>query len=432
MRYFLLPLGCATNKADSERIAAVLESIGYTLADNEEDASVIGIVACSIRQSAIDRVYSKIHKWNQRKRKKPLITFVSGCILQEDQRKFLKLFDLLVKLEEVSKLPQMLKEYGVVAPQSFWEITPRRGSSYKALVPIQNGCDKFCTFCAVPYTRGREESRPSAEILTEVDELLVGGYKQITLLGQNVNSYGLDVETEMSFAELLREIGKKADAAPHKVWVHYTSPHPRDMNADVYEVQSSSPSLANYLNLPLQSGDDEVLRRMNRRYSLEQYLEKLDLARKYMPDLTVSTDIIVGFCGETTEQFERTRAAMVRGKFDLAFIAQYSARPGAVAQQRFQDDVAKADKKQRDIDLTDVLRETAAENNQKLVGKVITVLVEQVSRKPGKLLGRSEGLKSVEFESGDQDLIGNFVDMKITSADAWRLQGELIGFNEAN
>lgn len=426
MKYFLIPLGCATNKADAERIAGALQSIGYTEAASEQEASLIGIVACSIRQSAIDRIYGKVHNWNKRKETEQLVTLVSGCILPADEKKFLKLFDLVVKLGEVPQLPHMLKEYGAVAPQSFWDINPARKSAFKALVPIQNGCDKFCTYCAVPYTRGREVSRPSVDILKEIERLLAEGYKQITLLGQNVNSYGLDKPgEELTFAQLLESIGQMADAAEQKVWVHYTSPHPRDMTADVLDVQARYSSLANYLNLPLQAGNNEVLKRMNRRYTVEQYMKVLDMAREKIPGITVSTDIIVGFCGETPEQFEETVAALERGQYDLAFIAQYSPRPGAVAEKRFPDDVEKEEKVRRDKTLTEVLKHTALENNKKLVGQTIPVLVEALSRKEGKMLGRTEGLKSVEFE-GDESLIGQFVNINITDCDAWRFKGEVV------
>lgn len=425
MKYFLLPLGCATNKADAERIAGVLESMGYSAAETENEANIIGIVACSIRQSAIDRVYSKIHKWNKRKDAEQLVTFVSGCILPEDEKKFLKIFDLVVKLDQVNELPQMLKEYGAAAPGSFWEINPRRGSKFKALVPIQNGCDKFCTYCAVPYTRGREVSRPSADIIAEIEQLIADGYKQITLLGQNVNSYGLDKpQEELTFAQLLEKIGSVADTAPQKVWVHYTSPHPRDMTEEVLNVQARYESLANYLNLPLQAGNNDVLKRMNRRYTVEHYMDVLDMAYEKIPDLTVSTDIIVGFCSESDEQFNDTIAAMRRGRYDMAFIAQYSVRPGAVAEKRFPDDVPKTTKKERDRQLTEVLKETALEKNKALVGKTVPVLVENTSRKEGKMLGRTEGLKSVEFE-GPESLIGEFVNIDITDCDAWRLYGSI-------
>lgn len=424
MKYFLLPFGCATNKADGERIAAMLEVAGFHPAAVEEDANIVGIVACSIRQSAIDRVYHKAHFWNERKKREPFMTFVSGCILPRDEKNFGKIFDMVVKLAEVQELPRILKQSGVLPAQSFWDINPVRSSSFKALIPIQNGCDKFCTYCAVPYTRGREVSRPSDDILREVENVVANGYKQITLLGQNVNSYGLDKPSvERSFAELLDRVGSIADSAPQRMWVHYTSPHPRDMTEEVFDVMNAHPSLAAYLNLPLQSGSDAVLKRMNRRYTWEKYRNVLDTAREKIPGITISTDIIVGFCGETSEQFEATAEAMRYGKYDMAFIAQYSPRPGAVSEKRWEDTVPKDEKKRRDKMLTEILRATARGNNEKLIGQTIPVLVEANSRKDGKLLGRTEGLKSVEFPSSDTSLIGNFVDITIESADAWRLFG---------
>ncbi|MFC1597988.1 MiaB/RimO family radical SAM methylthiotransferase [Patescibacteria group bacterium] len=425
MKYFLVPLGCATNKADTERIASVLESIGYSSALCEDEADCLGIVACSIRQSAIDRVIGRARNWNIRKNKEDITTFVSGCVLPEDEKRFLESFDFVVKLSEVNKLPQLLQQSGACTSENFWDIEPSRTSPFKALVPIQNGCDKFCTYCAVPYTRGRQVSRPSKEILNEVKSLIKQGYKQITLLGQNVNAYGLDKpEEELSFAGLLEQIGQLGDSASHKIWIHYTSPHPQDMVEEVFQVQAKHDCLADYLNFPLQSGDDEVLKRMNRRHTVEEYFDLLSLARRHMPDLTVSTDFIVGFCGESEEQFEQTKEALRRGKYDMAYIAQYSPRPGAVAEKRLVDDVSKTDKKRRDIELTEVLKETALRKNKEMIEKTVPVLVESVSRKPGKLIGRTQGLKSVEFESNNTDLIGQFIDVKITDCDPWRLFGE--------
>ncbi|MCW1930604.1 MAG: MiaB/RimO family radical SAM methylthiotransferase [Candidatus Kerfeldbacteria bacterium] len=433
MKYFLLPLGCATNKADAERIAGVLSSVGYTTANSEEEADLIGVIACSIRQSAIDRVYGKVHQWNQWKKNRTVTTFVSGCMLAADQKKFLKLFDLVVPLDKVPEMPHMLKEYGTSPVEHFWDITPKRQHQYKALVPIQNGCDKFCTYCAVPYTRGREVSRSSKDILKEVESLIQSGVRQITLLGQNVNSYGLDKKgEELSFAQLLDAVGTMADKAPHRVWIHYTSPHPRDMTREVLEVQAKHPSLAHYLNLPLQSGNNDVLKKMNRRYTVEHYMTILDLAREIIPDMTVSTDIIVGFCDETEEQFTDTCRAVERAHYDIAFIAQYSVRPGVVAEKRFADTVAKDEKKRRHTVLTDILKIGALNNNQQLVGKTIPALVETASRKDGKLLARTEGLKSIEFASTDESLIGHFVLVRVESCDAWRLSGTYLSAADEN
>ncbi|MFH1426697.1 MAG: MiaB/RimO family radical SAM methylthiotransferase [Candidatus Kerfeldbacteria bacterium] len=428
MNYFLLQLGCATNKSDAERIASVLDSAGYAPVASAEEADLVGIVACSIRQSAIDRVYDRIHKWNLQKKKRPLTTFVSGCILEEDKKKFLKLFDIVLPLNDVTQLPEYLRQQGTSAGTAFWDIKPHHSSLFKALVPIQNGCNNFCTYCAVPYTRGREESRPSKDILQEVQTLLNNGYKQITLLGQNVNSYGQDTDgQEISFAALLDLIGTMADSARQHTWVYYTSPHPADMTQDVLKIQSKHRSLANYLNLPLQSGSDDVLNRMNRRYTAEEYFLILEDAHSILPDLTVSTDFIVGFSGETDNEFQYSVDALQRGAFDMAFIAQYSERPGALAEKRFPDDIAKAVKKERERTLTSVLTMTAAAANEKLVGQTIPALVETTSRKPGRLLARTEGLKSVEFISDDKKLIGEYVNLRVDSCDAWRLYGMLAG-----
>ncbi len=426
MKYFIVSLGCATNKSDAERIAAVLDSIGYTPAESEQDADLLGLVACSIRQSAIDRVIGRAKHWNEWKQEKKLITFVSGCVLPDDKKRFTKSFDFVIELEKILELPQLLQQYGIGTPKEFWDIEPHRDSSFRAFVPIQNGCNNFCTYCAVPYTRGREVSRPSESIYKEIQTLLDKGYKQITILGQNVNSYGLDVpEKEPTFAELLRTIGQMADTSSQQVRVYYTSPHPKDMNKEVYEVQSEYESLAPYLNLPLQSGNTQVLKRMNRRYTVEEFMSKLSLAREIIPDITVSTDIIVGFCGETDEQFQDTVDVMEKAAFDMAYIAQYSPRPNAVANERFKDDVPKDEKKKRDQHATEVLKKTALASNDKLVKTTQQVLVESQSRKQGKLVGRTQGLKSVEF-FGDPSLIGEYVNVKITGCDPWRLFAEQI------
>ena len=347
MTYRLLSLGCQMNTSDAERIASVLEGAGFAEASSEAQADLLGVVACSVRQKAIDRVYGRIHEWNRWKAQRPLLTFVSGCILPEDEAKFLRLFDLVFRIDDLPQLPEMIRTSGVVTPAAvdaalqpgrsvtlghadrFWGITPRYGSRHAAFVPIQNGCDKFCTFCAVPYTRGREVSRPARDVLREVEELLGRGYRNITLLGQNVNSYGRDRPgAEPTFAALLDEVGALCDAAAHKVWVYFTSPHPADMSPAVLERIAEHDSLAKQIHLPMQSADDKVLIRMNRNHRLDQYRAVVRNIRATLPTATLFTDIIVGFCGETDAQFERTRRAMEEFAFDMAYIAMYSPRPG--------------------------------------------------------------------------------------------------------
>ena len=333
MKYHLITLGCQMNKSDSERVQTVLNKMGFLWTEKEEEAHILGILACSVRQKAIDKVYSRIHLWNKWKNIKNLLTFVSGCILPADKIKFLKIFDLVFTMDELPEVPGMIRQYGITTPYAligrddeeqgnkepekiflhpipsllemlqekdtpqkfietpqveitsksvdtrdimdgFWHIKPHYSSTFEAFVPIQNGCDKFCTFCAVPYTRGREVSRPHEEILEEVKNLVIKGYKSITLLGQNVNSYGLDKKgKEISFPELLDRIGQFGERSSHKFWIYFTSPHPRDMTREVIDVIARYNCLAKHIHLPLQSGDDRVLVKMNRKHTLEKYRE---------------------------------------------------------------------------------------------------------------------------------------------------------------
>ncbi len=462
MRYHIVPLGCQMNQSDAERIRSALESLGFREVDNEQEADLIGVVACSVRQKSIDRVYSIIHKWNGWKSSRPLITFVSGCMLPADREKFLKLFDLVFTINEVGKIGEMIRTYGVASraslnletaiptdsPQTvpdrspaageaappklfvprlsagphgvsedirgdFWHTKPKYSSSYEAYVPIQNGCDKFCTFCAVPYTRGREVSRPSGEILSEIASLVGRGYRSITLLGQNVNSYGLDRRSaEMTFAELLAEVAAITDGAG--TWVYFTSPHPRDMTIDVIETIASHPSLAKQIHLPIQSGDDKILIRMNRNYRLEGYRRVVETIRATIPEATLFTDIIVGFSGETREQFTATRRAMEEFRYNMAYIALYSPRPGA-ASSRWADDVPLDEKKRRLHELTAVLERTGQEHNSRLLGATVPVLVEGYDRTGAYLTGRTEGRIPVRLHSGGAELIGQIVPTEIAS-----------------
>src|SRR5690554_1701312 len=462
MKYHLVVLGCQMNHADAERMQAIMAKLGYAETEREEDADVIGIIACSVRQKAIDKVYSKIAKWNKWKNKKNLLTFVSGCVLPDDREKFLKLFDL----KELASFPSMLSQYGVTTPISntalihdealqeaarpatvaeklnfsglkpaenkvkaapqTWEVEPIYNSAFEAFIPIQNSCNKFCTFCAVPYTRGREVSRPSADILEEAAKLIERGYKSITLLGQNVNSYGLDKKgEELSFADLLDHLGAMADASGKEVWIYYTSPHPRDMTRDVIEAMARRRSLAKQVHLPVQSGDDKVLIRMNRKHSMERYREVVGWIRDLLPTATLFTDVIVGFTGETDEQFENTRAAVREFKYNMAYIAMYSPRPGA-ASFAWQDDVDHAVKKERYAVLTEDLEKEAVVHTRELEGKTVRMLVRGKDRKEGYLSGHTEGKIIVRFASEDEGLIGSFVDVQIESVRPFSAEGKLV------
>lgn len=431
------------NMSDSERVRTVIEShTGYQWTDNEEEANMLGILACSVRQKAIDKVYSRIQKWNKWKHKKSLVTFISGCILPNDMEKFLKLFDIVFRMSELEQLPEMVKQYGVVTPaslfndlrgmpgnesiDSFWKVTPHYSSDFEAFIPIQNGCDKFCTFCAVPYTRGREVSRPSDEIINEVERLVNQGYKSITLLGQNVNSYGLDKKgEEISFPELLQKIGEYGNNSGKDFWLYFTSPHPRDMTDEVIEVIAQYDCLAKQIHLPIQSGDDKVLIRMNRKHTVEKYRQIMDTIWRMIPQATVFTDIIVGFTGETDEQFQNTRRIMDEFKYNMAYIAQYSPRPGATS-SRWADDVPREVKSARYHQLSEDLRKHTAVHNKKLIGKTVKVLVTGHDRKDGYLSALTEGKIVCRFASENTSLIGDFVHLKITSSTDFSVEGDLV------
>ena len=440
MKYHLITLGCQMNLSDGERVTSVLDEAGYTWTDNEEEAGLIGILACSVRQKAIDKVYSRISKWNKWKNHKNLVTFLSGCILPNDHEKFLKLFDVTFQMKDLPKLPEMISLYGITTPahlktgidphneniEEFWSVQPAYKSGFEAFIPIQNGCDKFCTFCAVPYTRGREVSRPSKDIITEVALLVSQGYKSITLLGQNVNSYGLDKKgEELTFAQLLAEIGELGNRSNKEFWVYFTSPHPRDMNEEVIEVIAKYKALGKQIHLPMQSGDDKVLMHMNRKHNMERYRSIVHAIRRIIPGATLFTDIIVGFTGETEEQFENTRLAMEEFKFNMSYTAIYSPRPGATS-HRWVDDIPMEEKKRRLHVLTNELRKHNLPFNKQMIGKTVRVLVRGTDRKEGFLSSHTEGKLIIRFASEDENLIGKFADVKITSATDFSMEGELV------
>jgi tRNA-2-methylthio-N6-dimethylallyladenosine synthase len=371
---------------------------------------------------------------------KNLVTFLSGCILPNDHEKFLKLFDITFQMKDLPKLPEMIGQYGITTPKNlnpafdprnenieeFWHVQPAYQSSFEAFIPIQNGCDKFCTFCAVPYTRGREVSRPSKDIITEVALLVSQGYKSITLLGQNVNSYGLDKKgEELTFAQLLAEIGELGNRSNKEFWVYFTSPHPRDMNEEVIEVIAKYKVLGKQIHLPMQSGDDKVLMHMNRKHNMERYRSIVHAIRRIIPEATLFTDIIVGFTGETEEQFENTRLAMEEFKFNMSYTAIYSPRPGATS-HRWIDDIPQEEKKRRLHVLTNELRKHNLPFNKQMIGKTVRVLVRGTDRKEGFLSSHTEGKLIIRFATENQDLIGQFANVKITSATDFSMEGELL------
>ncbi len=446
LTYYLLVMGCQMNESDAERLETILNSAGYQKTNNEKEADLIGVLACAVRQAPMDRIYSRAHKWNLWKEKKPLITLLSGCVLQYDQKKLAKKFDIIIDIKDISGLPAILNENKKKIEQNtntnYLQIAPNYESTFKAYVPIMTGCNKFCSYCAVPYTRGPEISRSSVEIFTEIKDLLRKGYKEITLLGQNVNSYGNDIndlrsphagKTEMSFPELLHEI----NSWDGDFWLRFTTSHPYDMSDELIAVMAEQKHLAEYLHLPVQSGNSEVLKKMNRHYTIEHYLERLEKVRQRIPEIALSTDIIVGFCGETNQQFMDTARLMEQVGYDMAYISQYSPRPGTGAARAFQDDISRKEKKIREKYLTEILKKTAKKYHNKFIGKTTKVLVDNIKNQTSDvrssghrmseniLTGKNREFKNIQFK-GNKKLIGQFVDVKITSATPWALDGKLV------
>jgi tRNA-2-methylthio-N6-dimethylallyladenosine synthase len=477
MKYHIVQLGCQMNISDGERVRKILENTGFIQTDNPEEANLIGVIACSVRQKGIDKVYNMISVWNKWKNNRNLLTFVSGCVLPADKEKFLKLFDMVFTMSQLPEVPEMIRQYGIVTPlgminnelfkeeslnsgsqklnetgfklnparihtsndnllqkpeigiEDFWQIEPKYGSNVEAYIPIQNGCDKFCTYCAVPYTRGREVSRPSEEILKELHILVERGVKSVTILGQNVNSYGQDKKgREISFANLLEKIGEYGIKSQKDFWVYFTSPHPRDMSEEVIEMVAKYDCLAKQIHLPVQSGDDKVLIRMNRNHSMSVYRNIVKYIHRLIPDATIFTDIIVGFTGESSSEFENTVKIMEEFKYNMAYIAQYSPRPGATS-SRWADDVPKDEKKERYHRLTSEMIKYTQIYNNKLIGTKQKVLVRGMDRKEGYLSAITEGRIVTRFASVDKSLIGNFANIQITSAAALSVEGKLIKNN---
>lgn len=434
MKYHLVVLGCQMNISDSERFRSLLNSVGFEETDKEEDANLLGIIACSVRQKAIDKVYSRINLWNKWKKERHLMTFASGCLLPKDTSKLLKLFDFVFETKDVANLPDMIRQYGLSNPsiinmhdstqEEFWSLSPIQKSKIDSFLPIQNGCNKFCSYCAVPYTRGREESRPSQEIIEEFEKFLNTGSKTVTLLGQNVNSYGLDKKgEEISFAKLLSKLGEIADNSKKEIRIYFTSPHPSDMTDDVLDAMAKYNSIAKQIHLPLQAGDEEILRRMNRPYNLDRFASIVDSIREKMPEATIFTDIIVGFPGESEEAFNMSIEAMKRFKFNMAYIACYSPRPGAVS-FKWEDDIPQAEKKRRLHRLGEELKITAQDFNKRYVGKKVRVLVDGESRDGKRFSGKTEGLVTIQWPKHNDIKLGDFVDIYVENIESLSLKGE--------
>ncbi|MDD4333235.1 MAG: tRNA (N6-isopentenyl adenosine(37)-C2)-methylthiotransferase MiaB [Patescibacteria group bacterium] len=422
MKYFIITIGCQMNKADSERIAGYLEKYGYRPAKNELQADLVVVTTCGVRQSAEDRVYGLIPRIKKENPRAKII--LTGCLsLREDVQKRLKNYvDIWLPITELSGLIKKLRVMrSALRKNDYLNIVPKYNSKITAFVPIGNGCNNFCTYCVVPYARGREVYRPAGEIIKEVKNLVKNGYKEIILIAQNVNSY-VSKPKIVYFPELLKAVND----IPGDFWVRFATSHPKDMSGELIKTISKCDKVCRHIHLPAQAGDNEILRRMNRKYSIEHYLELIKKIKKSMPDASITTDIIVGFPGETKKQFNNTAKLFKKVKFDMAYIAQYSPRPGTVS-AKMEDNVLRAEKKRREEELMKILRQTALENNKKYIGKVVEILIEGKNKK-GELWGktRTEKMVKVESRKGKENLIGKFIKVKINNVKDFGLEGELV------
>lgn len=433
---YLHTFGCQLNVADGEKLAGLLQEMGYGMTDDVNEASLILYNTCAVRENAEDRVFGTLGSIKKRKQENPgLILCVTGCMtaqktIADKIRQSYPYVDIVIGSSAVQKLPQMLyahmngmrRAWDIETSTDIPENVPTvRESTYKAAVPVMYGCNNFCTYCIVPYVRGRERSRQPEAILAEVRSLIAQGYKEIMLLGQNVNSYGRDLEGKMDFPALLREI----DKIPGDYWIRFMSSHPKDATPALMDAILECGHLAKHLHLPVQSGSDSILQRMNRRYTAAQYLEKVQYIRSKVPDFSLTTDLIVGFPDESEADFEATLELVRQVRYDNMYSFIYSRRTGTKA-ALMPDGVSAQEKSERMGRLLALQREIAVENNKRFVGRILRVLADGESKKrPGMLTGRSSENMLVEFP-GTPDRIGTFADVKITESHSGMVSGEMV------
>ncbi len=407
MNYHIITYGCQMNVNDSERIASFLEEKGFQKS-SIKDAHYIVVNSCSIRQSTVDRITAKLKNIKNNFKKKIILT---GCVLDKDRENLSYYFDYYWPLQDTSSW--VLSEFKN-SNKNFFEITPKRIGT-TAYISIMTGCNNFCSYCVVPYAKKKEFSRPLKEILNETEEAIKNNSREIFLLGQNVNSY----QGEVSFAELLKEINKiRGD-----FWIKFATSHPKDFSDDIIATIKKSKKMAKYIHLPLQSGDNNILEKMNRKYTVEYYKDIIDTIKTEIPDITITTDIIVGFPGETEKHFHNTAKIFHELKFDMAYIARYSQRPQTAA-EKLKDNVSDCEKKRREKVLSEILKKVKLEKNKTKVGNIFNVLVFG-KNKNNLLIGKTEGGETIIFE-GPKKLINNFVRIKITDYSSWGLKGKII------
>ena len=434
-KYCIFTYGCQMNVHDSENISAIMEEMGYKRIDDMDGASVIIINTCAIRENAHNKVMGMLGRIKHLKESVPdIITVFCGCMAQEEGiAKELKSkyswIDIVMGTHNFHKLPQYLDilfkkreqeiEVFSIEGDVIEGIPVKRDSKYKAWVNIMYGCDKFCTYCIVPYTRGKQRSRLPEDIIYEVKELVKDGYQEVTLLGQNVNAYGKDLNIDYGMSHLLKDV---ADTGISRV--RFVTSHPWDFSSDMIDVIAKYDNIMPYIHLPLQSGSTDILKKMCRRYTKDEYQKLFYEIKEKIPNCSITTDIIVGFPGETDKDFQDTLDIVNELKFDLAYTFIYSPREGTPA-SRMKDDVSDSVKKKRLSILNELINKYANENNQKYKDKIVDVLIEGKSDKEDKLMGYTDTMKLVNVDADDK-YIGHIVKVKVTEVKTWSLDGEVV------
>lgn len=434
-KYFLRTYGCQMNVHDSEEIKYYLESLGYEAVDELELADIVVLNTCAIRENAKDKVFGYLGRCKHLKKEKPdLIIAVAGCLMQkpseiEEIHNRHKYIDIIIGTHNLNELPSLIEEANNKKIQNievysnsdvvFENVKYNRDSKVSAWINIIYGCDKFCTYCIVPFTRGRERSRKMEEVLEEVRNLKNQGYMEVTLLGQNVNAYGKDLNLGYDFATLLEEVAKIG--IPR---IRFVTSHPWNFTDKMVDVIAKYDNVMPYVHLPIQSGSDDILRKMNRKYTIDEYKKLFDQIKSKVKNVAITTDIIVGFPNETDDDFKKTLDIVNYCKFDGAYTFIFSPREGTAA-ARMEDKVSMEVKEKRLQELNNLVNKYSLESNQKLVGKVVDVLVNGISEKDSsKVYGYTETMKLVNIVGGN-DLIGKIVPVKITDAKSFSLDGEI-------
>ena len=434
--YHLITYGCQANERDSETISAILEDMSFTKEDDMEKADLIILNTCAIRENAHNKVFGMLGRIKHLKETRPeIITILCGCMAQEESvvdeiEKKYRWMDIVFGTHNIQNLPKLINDainYNELIIEVYSKegdivenLPVKRNSEYKAYVNIMYGCDKFCTYCIVPYTRGKQRSRREEDIIEEVERLINKGYKEVTLLGQNVNAYGKDLKDGSSMDKLLKRVAQTGIER-----VRFVTSHPWDFTDEMIDVIAMYDNVMPYIHLPLQSGSDRILKLMGRRYTKESYLNLVKKIKDKIPNVALTTDIIVGFPGETEEDFEETLEVVDKCKYDGAFTFIYSPRDNTPA-SKMEDNVTEEEKKERLSKLNELVNKYYLQNNVKLVNTVVPVLLENVSEKDDKLCaGYTDTMKLVNVKC-DKKYIGKIVNVKITDAKTWSLNGEIV------